>query len=152
MFWKRIFPGVWFGAVLLGMVAVWSMGNWPAAILSLVGGLILATAGWYSMKGMLWELADEVWDDGDALVVRKGQQQERILLSDVGLLDYDVGKFFERRYGSPTRVWLRARYFPRERPDITFLPIADEWFWRLHPALRDVIRRVEAARAAASEH
>lgn len=151
IFWKRIFPGVWFGALLLGVVVTVSMGNWPAAILGLAAGMILTAVGWFSMKGLLWDLADEVWDDGDALVVRKGKQQERILLSEIGLIGCDVGKLFERGYGSPTRVWLRTHHHPRERPDITFLPIADFWPWRLHPAVRDVVLRIEGARAAASD-
>ncbi len=34
-------------------------------------------------KKFIWSLADEVYDDGDALVVNRGRLQKRILLADI---------------------------------------------------------------------
>ena len=49
----------------------------------LVVPVVLAIVGYQFMKRMAFNLVDEVFDLGDALLVRKGGQEERIALADI---------------------------------------------------------------------
>ena len=39
--------------------------------------------GYFMFRRLVFDLVDEVWDDGNALVVRNGSQEERIALTDI---------------------------------------------------------------------
>ena len=49
----------------------------------LVVPVVLAIVGYQFMKRMVFNLVDEVFDLGDALLVRSGGQEERIALADI---------------------------------------------------------------------
>jgi hypothetical protein len=95
--------------------------------------------GYALMKKLIFDLADEVWDDGSALLVKKGGQEERIALSDIKNVNYST-------MSSPPRVVLSLR-----RPSvfgeqlafcapIRFIPFATS------PVIDDLIERIDVAR------
>jgi hypothetical protein len=110
-FYKRIFPVIWFGFLaaffVIGLVkgsATDPISNLP----SLIVPVVMAIIGYQIMKRMSFNLVDEVFDLGDALLVRNGGREERIALADIKNVN-----FFP--YMSPPQVTLSLRR-PSGRP------------------------------------
>ena len=58
--------------------------------------------GFFMMKKLIFDLVDEVDDDGNGLIVRNGGRSDRIALSDVMNVNYSA-------YMNPPRVTLTLR-------------------------------------------
>jgi hypothetical protein len=104
-FYKRIFPIIWFGIVavlfFIGLLKVLDSGpisNVPFLIVP----ALMAIIGYQFMKRLAFNLVDEVFDVGDALLVRSGGREERIALADIKNVNYFP-------YGSPPQVTLSLR-------------------------------------------
>ncbi len=84
---------------------------------------------------------DEVWDDGNELIVVNGGHVERIALSNIMNVSYSG-------FTNPKRITLTLRQPCRWGSAITFTPPAR--FMRLalmaHPVADDLIQRVDQAR------
>jgi hypothetical protein len=141
-FTKRVFPILWFG--FLGLfVAMFLFKGFSGSvpIEALLGPLFMAVFGYFLMKKLVFDLADEVLDAGDALIVRFGSEQERIPLSEIINVSYSYVQ-------NPQRVTLTLRtpsQFGKEvsfSPPARFLPLAKS------PIVADLIERVDAARRA----
>jgi hypothetical protein len=101
-FYKRV---IWFGFLavffLIGLVkglAADPISNLPFLIVPVV----MAILGYQIMKRIAFNLVDEVFDLGDALLVRNGGQEERIALGDIKNVNYFP-------YMSPPQVTLSLR-------------------------------------------
>jgi hypothetical protein len=141
-FYKFIFPIVWVGFIIVFLaVAVFApaRSSQGLPIPTLIVPIIMLVIGFTIMKKFIFDLADEVWDDGDALVVKKSGQEQRIALSDIKNVNYST-------MSSPPRVVLSLR-----RPSvfgdqvafcapIRFVPFATS------PIIDDLINRIDAAR------
>src|SRR5262249_7203347 len=82
-YYKRVSPVIFFGVVLLmfgfGLISVLrerKVSNVPFLIVL----LLLAVFAYRFVQKLVFNLADEVLDAGNALVVRSGGQEERIAL------------------------------------------------------------------------
>src|SRR5690348_7444526 len=88
-FSKRVFPVVWFGFlavfVLTAVAASGGRGFQPAFV---VMPLVMAVIGFVVMKKLVFDLADEVWDDGTELVVKSKGQIDRIPLANIMNVSY----------------------------------------------------------------
>jgi hypothetical protein len=141
-FYKFIFPLIWFGFIIVFLivaVVVPTRSGQALPIPALIVPIIMGVIGYSLMKKMIFNLADEVWDDGNALVVKKSGQEERIALSDIKNVNYST-------MTSPPRVVLSLR-----RPSvfgdqvafcapIRFIPFSTS------PLIDDLIERIDAAR------
>ena len=141
-FYKFIFPLIWFGLIIVFLivaVVVPTRSGQALPIPALIVPIIMGVIGYSLMKKMIFDLADEVWDDGKALVVKKSGQEERIALSDIKNVNYST-------MTSPPRVVLSLR-----RPSvfgdqvafcapIRFIPFATS------PIIDDLIERIDVAR------
>ena len=104
-FYKRVFPVIWFGflAVFFLVALVKGSAADPISNLpSLIIPVVMAIIGYQIMKKMAFHLVDQVFDLGDALLVRNGGQEERIALADIK----NVNLF---PYMSPPQVTLSLR-------------------------------------------
>jgi hypothetical protein len=141
-FYKFIFPIVWVGFIIIFLaVAVFAptRSGQGLPIPALIVPIVMLVIGFTIMKKFIFDLADEVWDDGAALVVKKSGQEERIALSDIKNVNYST-------MSSPPRVVLSLR-----RPSvfgdqvafcapIRFVPFATS------PLIDDLINRIDVAR------
>jgi hypothetical protein len=141
-YYKRIFPIIWFGLLVVFLVmAVLGItstnDSFPA--MPLIVPIVMAVVGYTFMKKLVFDLVDEVFDDGNALVVRNGGKEDRIALSNIVNVSYSP-------YVNPPRVTLSLR-----RPSVfgerisfcapaRFIPFASS------PVIDDLIKRVDAAR------
>jgi hypothetical protein len=121
-FTKRVFPVIWFG-FLVFFVAV-TLVNKPARGLPVV-----------------FDLADEVLDAGDALIVRFGSEQERIPLSEIINVSYVY-------MTNPPRVTLTLRTLCQFGKEVSFSPPTRFLPFAKSPIVADLIERADAARRA----
>ena len=78
-FYKRIYPVIWFGILAAFLLIALLISNVPFLIVT----ALLAIISYQFMKKMAFDLVDEVFDVGDALLVRNGGREERIALADI---------------------------------------------------------------------
>ena len=142
---KWLFPVVWFG-----FLGVWSLmvvvadarGRGGIPIPMLIFPVVAAAFGYFLMKKLLWDLADEVLDAGDALVVRFGRKEERIPLANIMNVSYAWMM-------SPPRVTLLLRTPGLFGKEVSFAAPRSFWPLSKNPVIGELIERVDAARMAA---
>ncbi len=142
---KRIFPVVWFGfiAVIVGTALISAIGRGaqPRDLIFFLIPVLTALVGYAVMRRFIWDLADEVEDHGDYLVVRHRGDQARIDLSNIMNVSATT-------HMSPPRITLRLRQPSRFGSEIAFSPVRP---FTLNPFARnavaeDLIVRVDRAR------
>ncbi len=130
---KKLMPGFLIGLLVLIIVVGLSTGDLPLfaiawAVFMLVTLLIM-------MQHFVWNLADEVHDGGDFLLVRRGAIEQRIPLEDIVNINY-----------FSMRVTLLVREpgpFGREiffLGPVSFVPL------RVPRRITDLVERVDNAR------
>jgi hypothetical protein len=139
---KRIFPVAWFGflVVFVGASLFGAHGqNSVSVIPFLLAPLIMIVVGFFIMKKLVFDLVDEVWDDGNSLIVKNRGQEQRIALGDIKNVSYSP-------FMNPPRVTLSLRRPTVFGDQITFsAPLRFVPFAR-SPAIDDLINRIDAAR------
>ena len=145
-FWyKRIFPIVWFGVLALFVV----IGVFTSTLSDGMQGVpfmpfvivpaVMAVIGYVIMKKLIFDLVDEVWDDGAALVVRDKGREDRIALSNIMNVSYSP-------LINPPRVTLMLRQPSNFGSEINFIAPLRFIPFAKSPLIEDLIRRVDAAR------
>ena len=141
-FYKRVFPVIWFGflAVFFLVALVKGSAADPISNLpSLIIPVVMAIIGYQIMKKMAFHLVDQVFDLGDALLVRNGGQEERIALADIKNVN-----FFP--YMSPPQVTLSLRRASVFGDTIVFCAPARLMPLSPSPTIEKLIDRIDAAR------
>lgn len=142
-FLKHALPVIWIGiiALFIGVAVLSGQNGRPApAIVYIVPVLVLAV-GYFVIRRLVMDLADEVYDEGDVLRVRFGGDEERIPLSNVINVSY-------AGLTNPQRITLTLRTPGRFGRQVTFSP-PRRFFGPLfadHPLVHELIERVDAAR------
>jgi hypothetical protein len=142
-FYKRAFPVIWFGIIaLLVAVAALSARNRPSPPIAVyVAPLLLLAIGYFVVRRLVSDLADAVYDEGDALRVRFGNEEERIPLANIINVSY-------AGLTNPQRITLTLRTPGRFGRQVTFSP-PRRLFGGLftdNPLVNELIERVDAAR------
>lgn len=141
-FYKWIFPAVWFGGLTLFIGAslfAASRSNQSSLLPFLIMPAVMIGFGYFLMKKLVFDLVDEVWLDGDTLVVKDRGREQRIELADIKNVNYSS-------LVNPPRVTLSLR-----RPTVfgdhvvfcaplRFVPFSTS------PIIDDLIDRVDFAR------
>jgi len=142
-FSKRVFPLFWFGFLgfMIVMMLHSSQGEGGPPSLAIFFPLGMMAFGFFLFKKMLWDLADQVWDAGDYVVVRFGSEQERIPLSNIINVSYAYMM-------NPSRVTLTLQNACRFGDEVSFSPPQSFIPFAKSPIIADLIRRVDAARRA----
>lgn len=143
-FKKRVLPPLLFGVLALGVVVplVLTRGGphappWPVFVAP-AGVMVIIYA---VLRKLVFDLADEVVDEGDALRVRFGDEEERIPLGEIINVSYSG-------ITNPPRITLTLRTAGRFGREVSFSP--QQGFlsplFRPNPLVNDLIERVDAAR------
>jgi hypothetical protein len=100
-------------------------------VLILLGVVFLAYLRWF-----IFSLADEVFDDREALVIHRRFHTTRLPIADITSVDYSL--IFD-----PPRIIIRATTASGEKT-ITFMPylFGGMCFFRPHPLLADLRARI----------
>jgi hypothetical protein len=142
-YYKRVFPVVWFG----GIVVVIGIGVYAAFTTPSASGFgpflivmpIIFFLGFRFMNKFVFDLADEVWDDGGTLLVKSRGQQERIPLSDIKNVSYTSSS-------NPPRVVLSLRRPTLLGDQIAFCAPVSLMPFSPSPLINELIERVDKAR------
>lgn len=143
-FYKRIFPALLIGFLILFAAVPFFSGARPGhyqLLPFIIVPIVMAVIFYVVMKKLIFDLVDEVVDIGDALLVKNGNQEDRIALSDIINVNYTP-------LMSPPRVTLslrKASLFGNRVSfcaPIRFVPFASS------PVIDELIVRVDAARRA----
>ena len=141
-FKKWVFPTVWFGIliVIVGTsIFTSAQHNSAPPFPFFIVPAIMAVGGFFIMKKMLFDLVDEVWEDGDSLIVKNRGQEQRIALSDIKNVSYSP-------YMNPPRVTLSLRRPTVFGEQITFAAPVRYIPFATSPLINDLIDRIDAAR------
>jgi hypothetical protein len=143
-FYKRIFPLFWFGFILFFLVTgLWGAGRAHASrVPFLVAPVFMMVLGFVLFRRLIFDLADEVWDDGDALVVRNAGTEERIALKNIINVGFST-------MTNPERVTLTLREPCSLGKEITFSPPRRFLTLSRSPIIGELIERVDRARKQA---
>src|SRR5882757_1486191 len=141
-FYKRVFPVMWFGFLLIFLAVglygtVTSRNATPLPFLIVPAFMVVV--GFVMMKKLIFDLVDEVLDAGDALIVRNGNREERIGLSEIMNVNYSP-------MVNPPRVTLSLRKPSAFGEAVTFCAPVRFVPFSTSPVIDDLIRRVDAAR------
>jgi hypothetical protein len=138
---KRVFPVMWFG--FLGIFVLSAVAVRPGHDLQpvvLIIPVVMAFFGYFLMKKLVFDLVDEVWDDGAELVVKNRGQVDRIPLSNILNVSYTF-------VTNPQRVTLTLRNPGLLGKEITFSPPVRLVPFSRSPIVDQLIERVDAARS-----
>jgi len=141
-FYKRIFPIIWVGFLLVIIATALffrSSSDLSSLLPSLIVPAVMIVIGYRIMKSLIFDLVDEVFDAGDALLVVNGGSKERIALSDIKNVNYVP-------YTSPPRVTLSIRCPSVFGSQITFCAPLRLVPFSTSPVIGDLIERVDRAR------
>ena len=138
-YYKWIFPAVWFGFLALMAVNVarsqFASGEFSPLVLLFP---VMAVFGYFIMRALIFDLVDEVWDDGDALVVRHRGAEDRIALRDIKNVNYAMG--------SPPRVTLSLRKQSIFGSKVTFCAPLRFIPLTTSPIIDELIERIDTGR------
>lgn len=150
-FYKRIFPALWFGFLLVFLaVALWGTQHGGISMQPeqtvpfLLAPVFMAGVGFFVYRQLIHDLVDEVWLDGDWLVVKNHDEQRRVALSDVMNINAST-------MTNPCRITVMLRTDSRFGRNLTFIPASPRGFmsaFKLDPIAAELIERVDALRGA----
>lgn len=142
-FYKRIFPVLWVGVIVTvagGALLSRGAGVPPPVYLA---PILMIAVGFVVYRLLLADLADEVTDAGNALIVRFGAEQDRIALENIVNVSCTT-------MVNPPRATLLLRKPSRFGKRIAFSPIREGFgFARETVLIEALVERIDAARLAA---
>ena len=138
--YKRV--GLWclaLAAVLTSAFLVMLVWRGQVSSAWLPAPVILIALGIFYLQRFVFVLADEVFDDGDALVVCHGAQTSRLPLRDMASVDYSI--VFD-----PPRITLRSK----TGTQIVFMPFFHPrmCFCREHPLAAELRERTDTRKTS----
>lgn len=144
--YKKLLPVVFISGLVFGAgMMIWAGG----AQLDDLWVFVLALGAGFAFAVVLYRkffsgLADQVHDLGDALLVRRGDEEERIALTNI--MNVSITTMV-----NPPRITLRLIKSSRFGDEIAFLPRSKLVFFPLakNAVAEDLILRVHAARTRA---
>lgn len=147
-FYKWVFPIMWLGIVGIGVVTGLfgeHAGKQVSPDPMIVGiPLLMLVAGFFLFRKLLGGLVDEVSLDGDTLIVKKGDDQLRIPLTEVinvNSLNAINPRRISLRLRNKTRLGRDIDFIPGGRTPLRFLGVT-----RLDPIAEELIDRIDALR------
>ena len=105
----------------------------------LVVPIAMVTFGYFLMKKLVWDLIDEVYDDGTSLIFRNNKQEVHVNLKDIKNVSYSI-------MTNPPRVTLSIRYKTPFGDELTFLPPASWVPFKKNGDIVKLIDRIDEAR------
>jgi hypothetical protein len=138
---KKLFPLFWFGFLTIFLcVGIFTSikGSGPGPIFIVVP-LGMMAFGYFLMKKLVWDLIDEVYDEGTALLFKNKGSEFRVSLKDIKNVSYTT-------MTNPPRVTLSIRYQTELGDELTFSPPANWIPLKKNKDIVLLIDRIDKAR------
>lgn len=140
-FLKRVFPALWFGSLAMFLMIAVLIPSEPGFgfVFALIP-LVMAIFGYFLFKALLFDLLDEVYDEGDSLLFRNSGQEVRVYLKDIKNVSYVT-------IMNPPRVTFSVRSDTLFGKDLsmaaptTFIP------FKKNEEVAELIERIDRARS-----
>ena len=141
-FYKRVFPIIWFGFCLvflvLPLLGVPISGRSPPGPF-FIAPAVMIVVGVLIIRKLIFDLVDQVWDEGDSLLIRNRGEEQRVALADIKNVNYTP-------FVSPPRVVLSLRHNTAFGDQIAFCAPVRLVPFASSPVITDLINRIDAAR------
>ena len=141
-YYKRVFPFVMLGFVALSIGVPFVATGAPPPLPAILLPIVFIAIAYFVMKKLVFDLVDEVWDTGDALIIRNKGQEDRIPLSAIMNVSYSSMM-------NPPRVTLTLRTPSIFGDALTFAAPVRFIPFATSPIIDELIRRVDDARRRA---
>lgn len=141
-YYKRILPLIWFGfLVLFVTIPLYrsALAGEPPPLMLFVMPIVMFVVGYFIMKKLVFDLVDEVWDDGDSLLIKNRGEEQRVAFSDVKNVSYSP-------FINPPRVTLSLRRPTVFGDEITFNAPTRFVPFSASPIIKDLIDRIDLVR------
>jgi hypothetical protein len=140
-FYKRIFPAIWFGFIgFFVLIALFSeQMNKNPNIMFLIIPVFMAALGYFIMKHLVFDLIDEVYDDGLSLLFKNSGKEVRVNLIDIKNVSYTT-------LINPPRVTMSIRHQTEFGDKLSFSPPASLVPFKQNPDIAELIDRIDRAR------
>ena len=140
-FLKRGFPVLWVLVLAVVAVSIYADPKVRPSDRAVLYAILPAMAllGWFLYRKLLADLADEVWDAGNELIVRNRGVEAHVPLSNIVNVNCEW-------LTNPQRITLMLREPSALGSEIVFAPLVQWVPMRRSPIADDLIRRVDEAR------
>jgi hypothetical protein len=140
-FIKRLFPVLFFGILIFIVCTGLFASRTRPPLAFFLPTLLMIPFGYVLMRKLVWDLADEVWDGGDHLVVKIGGESETVPLSNI--MNVSASTLV-----NPPRITLRLVNPGRFGQEISFSPPRNSLFnpFARNTVADDLIERAHRAR------
>jgi hypothetical protein len=132
---------MWFGFLavffIVSIIGLLAKAQIPIAFLILP--VAMGIFGYFLMRALVFDLMDEVWDEGSSLLIKNGGIEERISLRNIKNISYTT-------FTNPNRVTLSLRVPGQFGSEVSFCPLASWIPFRKNKDIVDLIERVDKAR------
>lgn len=144
-FYKRVLPVFWYGLMFVLLILSWKLKQLDHRIPSWIFLFPLFMAAVFHLlaKSLLSDLVDEVWDNGQELIVVNDEHVERVPLRDVINISYSG-------FTNPKRATLTLRHGGRWGASFGFIPVRSSiriLSLGTNQMIEELIRRVDRARS-----
>jgi hypothetical protein len=140
---KKIFPAFWFGFLGLFVCVALVTGavNSSLGFIFILVPASMAAIGYVIMKKLVFDLVDEVYDEGETLLFRDKGKEVRVSLADIKNVSYSWRM-------NPPRVTMSIRYMTELGDQISFSPPASFIPLRKNRDMDELIDRIDKARGS----
>ncbi len=142
-YYKRVLPALLFGVPLFILCVTLFTSPTRVPPLAFLPPLLLIPFFFLMFRKLVWDLADEVWDGGDHLVVKIGDQSESVPLGSI--MNVSASTLV-----NPPRITLRLVSPGRFGQEISFSPPRNSMFnpFARNAVADDLIERVHRAKVS----
>jgi len=140
---KRIFPVFWFGFIVyfvsMALFAESKGLHSSDMVVVLVTAVFMALVGYVLMKHLVFDLVDEVYDEGSSLLFKNNGKSVRVNLTDIKNVSYTV-------IINPPRVTLSLRCKTEFGDELAFSPPGSIIPFKKNKDIVELIDRIDRAR------
>jgi hypothetical protein len=141
LYYKRLLPAILLALPVLFVCLALIASPVRPPLPALLPPVLLLPFFYFLMRKLVWDLADEVWDGGDHLLVKIGDQSEAVPLSNI--MNVSASTLV-----NPPRITLRLVSPGRFGKEISFAPPRNSLFnpFARNAVADDLIERVHRAK------
>lgn len=130
---------IWFGFLAVFFAIDFISGYEVKSGIYLFIPAVLAVFSYSLFKKIFWSLVDEVYDEGDSLIFKKGKNEQRVALKD-------INNVVHTKMSSPERVAIKTTTDGPIGKELTFiLPFRFNPFAK-NPTVTELIERIDSTR------
>ena len=143
VFYKKIFPAIWFG--FIGVFVIVSISAQSKQngfdIMFIAAPILMAVVGYFIMKKFVFDLIDEVYDEGSSLLFKNSGKEIRVSLKDIKNVSYSLSV-------NPPRVTLSLRHQTELGDKLSFTPPISLIPFKKNRNIEELIDRIDKAKGA----